>query len=255
MANYDIFAQYYDKLTRNVDYSARADYIQELLKRHNHEPEITLDLACGTGNMTLELYKRGFDVYGIDSSPAMLTEAKDKCYEENADILFLCQKMQNIDLFGTIQTCICSLDSINHLNNKAEIQSTFDRVSLFMDPGGYFIFDFNTPYKHSVVLANNIFIYDTPDVYCVWKNKSSKNTLREDISLDFFCKEGNLYRKSSEHFSEITFDLSVITEMLKASGFIQIEIYDDMSFSPPNNKSERVVFCCKKGELDNGPTD
>ena len=117
MSGYSVFAQYYDELTRNVRYAERAEYFLALLKRLEHAPGLTLDLACGTGSLTLELFCRGVDIYGVDASVAMLSQAREKCMNVGADILFLCQKMQSIDLYGTVDTVICSLDSINHLKD------------------------------------------------------------------------------------------------------------------------------------------
>lgn len=100
---------------------------------------ITLDLACGTGTLTRLLKKRGVDVFGIDYSMEMLSEAMQSASEEGLDILFLRQKMQSIDLYGTINTCVCTLDSINHLTKIEDVAKTFDRVGLFMDDDGLFI--------------------------------------------------------------------------------------------------------------------
>lgn len=246
MSNYDIFAFYYDSLTQNVDYAGRADYIAEIIRRRGHNAGITLDLACGTGSLTLELYKRGFDVYGIDSSMTMLSVAKDKSADEEADILYLCQKMQNLDLYGTVNTVVCALDSINHLDTATQIQAAFDKVSFFMDPDGLFIFDFNTEYKHRNILGDNVFIYDTNDVYCVWKNRLNPATCRVDISLDFFGKMGKYYERSSERFSEITLPQDKVVEMLLKAGFCDIEVFDDMGFEMPSETSQRLVFVAKK---------
>ena len=112
MGNYRAFAQFYDKLTANVGYAQRAEYFLELLGKLGHTLGLTLDLACGTGSLTLELYRRGVDVYGVDGSVEMLSEARMKCAEAGADILFLCQKMQVLDLYGTVDTVVCSLDSL-----------------------------------------------------------------------------------------------------------------------------------------------
>lgn len=246
MSGYDIFAMYYDALTKNVDYTGRADYLVKLLQRMDHCAGITLDLACGTGSLTLELYRRGFDVYGIDSSVSMLSVAREKAADQEADILFLCQKMQSLDLYGTVDTVFCCLDSINHLQSTGEMQKAFQKVSFFMNPGGYFIFDFNTVYKHREVLKDNVFVYDIDPVFCVWQNHPRKNTNRVDINLDFFEKDGAVYHRSSEHFSEITCELEEVTAILKSAGFTQIEVFDDLCFDPPKKNSQRVVFAARK---------
>ena len=145
--SYNIFADYYDVLMQNVGYKERSDYICELMKRHNHEFGITLDLACGTGSLTTELALKGIDVYGIDASAEMLSEAMQKSSEKGLNILYLKQKMQNLNLYGTIDTCICTLDSINHITKEEDVTKAFERVAFFMDKDGLFVFDVNTVYK------------------------------------------------------------------------------------------------------------
>lgn len=252
MAGYDVFARYYDALTANVDYKGRAAYLKKLLEHLHHEPGIVLDLACGTGSLTLELYKLGMDVYGVDDSIAMLSEAKDKAYDMEADVMFLCQKMQTLDLFGTVNTVFCSLDSINHLSGEAQVQAAFDRVAFFMDNDSWFIFDVNTLYKHEKVLGNNTYIYDLADIYCAWQNRYNPQDHSVAISLDFFEKEGKVYTRSSEHFFEHAYSVEKLTEMLKKSGFDRVEVFGDLSFDAPKPEEQRIIFAAHITNSQNG---
>lgn len=245
MKSYSVFAQFYDELTANVEYSKRAEYLLELMKRLGHDPGLTLDLACGTGSLTLELYRKGVDIYGIDSSVEMLSEARMKCAEADADILFLCQKMQSIDLYGTVDTVLCTLDSLNHLKNGEELQKVFSKVSFFMNPGGYFLFDMNTLYKHQKVLGNETYVYDTENVYCVWQNRCHKNG-KVDIQLDFFQPEGEVYVRSTECFSEQAYPVDEILERLAKAEFCDVQVFDELTFEPPKMDSQRLVFAAKK---------
>ncbi len=244
-AGYNSFSQYYDALMQNVGYDKRCEYILEIFKRLDHDMGLSLDLACGTGSLTVELKKRGVDVYGIDASYDMLSYAREKAEENNLDILFLCQKMQSIDLYGTIDTCVCTLDSINHLTKIEDVQKTFDRVSLFMNKGGYFLFDANTIYKHKKVLADNTFVYDTDDVFCVWQNSLLENNVVE-IELDFFEREGNVYYRTEEKFSERAYSDEELTAMLIKAGFEVVERFSDMSFENPKESDQRVIYIAKK---------
>ncbi len=244
--SYTTFAFYYDTLTHNVDYRARAEYVYHLLERLNHEPGITLDLACGTGSLTLELARRGCDVYGVDSSLEMLSIAKQKAEKAGLDVLFLCQKMQSIDLYGTVDTVLCSLDSINHLTLERDVQQTFRRVSLFLSPGGYFIFDLNTPYKHKEILGNNVFVYDTDEVFCVWQNHFEPQTLRTHIVLDFFERDGMIYHRSTEQFYERAYSMEQIQDWLAEAGMEMTAVYGDQSFDPPSQTEERVIVVARK---------
>ena len=243
--SYDIFADFYDSLTLNVDYKQRADYILELFSRHNHKTGLTLDLACGTGNLTVELAKRGVDVYGIDGCQEMLAQALNKAYEQELSILFLCQQMENIDLYGTIDTCVCTLDSINHITHIEKVQKTFDKVSLFMNKGGCFLFDVNSPYKHREILGNNTFVYDTEAVYCVWQNTLRENDI-VDIDLDFFEEEDGVYYRSEQHFSERAYSDAELRNMLEKAGFSVEAVYGDMTFDAPKENEQRLIYIARK---------
>lgn len=243
--SYGVFADFYDGLTLNVDYARRASYIAVLFAKLGHNMGLTLDLACGTGSLTLELAKMGVDVYGVDGSEEMLSVASEKAFEQNIDTLFLCQKTQELDLYGTIDTCVCSLDSINHLTDRDDVRKTFAKVSLFMNKGGYFLFDVNTVYKHEKVLADNTFVYDTDDVFCVWQNSLRENNT-VDIDLTFFIPDGEVYSRYDESFSERAYTTDELTEMLNEAGFEVQAVYGDMGFFPPKEKDERIVFVAKK---------
>lgn len=246
MSAYSSFALYYDVLTENVNYAQRAEYFCGLLSHLNHPAGLTLDLACGTGSLTLELKKRGLDIYGVDGSSAMLSVAQQKAYDAELNILFLRQQMQQLDLFGTIDTVFCALDSINHLTAEKEVLAAFRRVSLFLNPGGYFIFDMNTLYKHRHILSNEVFVYDTDQVYCVWQNHYEEKTDRVGIHLDFFGREGSVYQRSTEHFYERAYSVERIEELLRTAGLTPCACYDDLSFLPPRPDSQRLVLVARK---------
>lgn len=250
MNGYHIFSQFYDNLTFNVDYKKRADYIQSVFSLFGHEWGLSLDLACGTGSLTVELKKRGVDIYGIDGSYDMLSQAMDKAYDAGLDMLFLCQQMESIDLYGTIDTCICTLDSLNHITEKRKLQQVFDRVALFMNAGGFFLFDVNTVYKHQHILENNTFVYDTGDVYCVWQNSLRENNI-VSIGLDIFEREGESYRRHSEHFKERAYGIEELREMLEKSGFTVRAVYNDMSTDPLSENADRAIFVVEMVEAIN----
>ena len=249
--SYAQFAFYYDELTQNVDYPARARYFLEILERIGHNPGLTLDLACGTGSLTLELIRRGVDAFGADISPEMLTQAEDKAYEEGLDVLFLNQPMQSLNLYGTVDTVVCMLDSINHLKNREQVQKTFERVHLFLNPDGCFVFDVNTRYKHRSVLANNAFVFDADLVYCVWQNFLQADDSVK-IQLDFFEKQGKSYNRSSEAFTEQVYDEPELTQMLQTAGFREIQVWEELTFERPREETQRLVFVCRKQGGSNG---
>ena len=247
MAGYGDFAYYYDLLTENVDYESRCNYIHSLLAENGIGKGILLDLACGTGTASFLLSQKGYDMIGVDASEEMLSVAQEKKAENGEDIIFLCQKMEELDLFGTINGAVCTLDSINHVTSEATVKEIFRRVSLFMEDKGIFIFDVNTPFKHREILGNNTFVYDMDEVYCVWQN-STDGELLTSISLDIFEKdeEDDVYYKYSEQFCEKGYDLSDIENWVKEYKFDVIGIYEEMTKQPVKEDTQRAVFVLRK---------
>ncbi len=246
MSSYSKFARYYDNLTRNISYKERAEYFDSIIQKYAGKRGILLDLACGTGSLSEEMAKIGYDVIGIDNSEEMLNAALDKKFESGLPIQYLCQDMTKLDMFGTIDVTICALDSLNHLSNLDAVTKTIQRVSLFSEPDGLFIFDVNTQYKHKYILGNNTFVYDTDDVYCVWQNNFYDKDCRVLINLDFFEKSGEAYYRSEESFYEIAYTLSQLDEILINSGFDIVAHYNFDTFNSPIDTSEKIIFVARK---------
>ena len=250
MAGYGDFAYYYDMLTENVDYEKRCEYITDLLAENGAGKGILLDLACGTGTMSFLLSDKGYDVIGVDASEEMLSVAQEKKMESGKDIMFLCQRMEELDLFGTINAAVCTLDSINHITDEETVKKVFSKVSLFMEDKGLFIFDVNTPYKHREILSDNTFIYDLDDVYCVWQNSTDKETLLTEVSLDIFERDTeedeDVYYRYSEEFSERGYELSEIEKWLGENKFEVLGIYEELTKNEVSEKTQRAVFVARK---------
>lgn len=249
MAGYRDFAFFYDLLMKNADYESRFGYIIGLLAENGIGEGILLDMACGTGTLSKMFAQKGFDVVGIDASEEMLSRAQEKKLEENFDALFLCQKMEELDMFGTVDAAVCTLDSLNHVTEKEKIREIFRRVALFMNDNGLFIFDVNTLYKHRRVLENNAFVFDTENVFCVWQNTLLEDNETTQINLDIFEgdeEEEDVYIRYSEEFFERGYELDFLKKTLENYRFEVVGIYDDMTKEPVRRDSERAVFVCKK---------
>lgn len=247
MKSYEAFADYYDSLTQNVDYQNLCSFYDGIIKKYGNGGKIVLDLACGTGSLSVKLADLGYDVVGVDASECMLSEAMSKV-SEFGNPIFLCQTMQNLDMFGTIDAVVCSLDSINHLKTEADVKKAIERVSLFMNPDGIFVFDVNTLYKHRDILGNNTFVYDTEKVYCVWQNEFHQKNGQIDISLDFFENDGDeTYVRSGESFSEYYYSDEFLEETLAANSLKIVKKLDGFTTKSVNDKSERITYICRKG--------
>lgn len=249
MNGYGCFARYYDALTENVDYPARAKAFDGIIRRHMPGASLILDLACGTGSLSFALAGLGYDVIGADASAEMLSAAmaKDKSGEIETQVLFLNQSMDKLDLYGTVDATVCALDSVNHVGSEDELLAAFKKVALFMNPGGMFLFDANTPHKHRDVLGSNVFVYDLPEVFCCWQNAYHAARDRVDITLDFFAPlEDGRYIREIERFSEFAYSGGVLLGMLEKAGFSHLQTLDGDTFGPPEEDSQRLLYVAMK---------
>lgn len=248
MSDYRDFARFYDRFTNNVDYPARARYFDAIIQKYNPDAEILLDLACGTGSLSFELEKFGYDIVAVDNSYEMLSVAAEKRGELESGVLFLCQEMSELDLFGTIDACVCALDSINHILDENELFDVFKKVSLFSNKNAVFVFDVNTIYKHQNILGDNCFIYEQNNTLCAWRNSLGDDGVTVDISLDFFDKESDdeLYARYSTDFSERAYDMDMLKALLNESGFTFKAVFDEDSFLPLRSDSQRAIIVAQK---------
>ncbi len=239
MSGYKAFAGVYDIFTTNVNYKKRTRHLCKLFKRYDKMPSLLLDVACGTGSFSLEFAKRGVSVIGADMSSDMLSVANEKKSKKGADILFLCQRAQDLELYGTVDGVVCLLDSINHITDYAELKKAFRRIALFLEKDRLFIFDVNTEYKHECILENNTFVYKKKGIYCVWKNEYDKKEKTTNISIELSdgCKES---------FSERFYSDEQLITALDEVGLSVEAVLGENTFKPPREKCQRKIFVTRR---------
>lgn len=183
------------------------------------------------------------EVIGVDGSEDMLALAGEKAARAGRSLLFLRQDMRCLDLYGTVEGAVCVLDSLNHLLRTADIRAVLRRLRLFLEPGGLFVFDVNTPYKHRVVLGDNAFVLEDEDVVCVWRNRYIPRTCEVAMTLDFFVPAGKgRYDRLTDEVRERAYAGTTLRRLLEEEGFETLAVYGDRSFLTPGPEAERLVF-------------
>lgn len=241
MEAYSAFAELYDSLMQDVPYEQLADLIEKQIKKYNIQNPMVLDLACGTGTLTGLLSNKGFDMIGADLSQEMLQVAQRK----NPDILFLNQSMDDFELYGTVGTICCCLDSVNYLTEDGALDKLFQLCNNYLEPDGLLIFDVNSEYKFKHILADNIYNSDTDCIFYSWENFFMEEEKLCDFYLTFFVKEGELYRRYDETHTERCYSRDEICQALKQNGFSIEAVFDGFSEEPAHEESERLFFVCK----------
>lgn len=249
MNAYIALAKSYDALTRDVDYARRADYLEKLFRRSRIPVHTILDLACGTGEMTAILTQRGYELIAADASPDMLAQAKAKAVNlPGIPPVFLNQDMPALDLYGTVDAAVCCLDSLNYLTSPKDVQKTFQRLRLFISPGGLLVFDVNTPAKLAS-LDGQIFLDETDDIFCVWRAQYEKRTKTCSYWMDLFTKTpGGAWARSGEEHRQRAYSAEELKTWLMEAGFVMIRTFGDCKMSPPRENEQRIYFAAVRGK-------
>ena len=248
---YGEFASVYDRFMDPEIYDEWIGYVEKILDTYSSKkPKLILDLACGTGNITTRLAKKGYETIGIDLSEDMLKIATDKSEESKTDILFLQQDMRNFELYGTVDVIVCMCDSINYLLTSEDVLKVFKLVNNYLDPNGLFIFDINTPYKFEKVLSDNCFAEVDETMAYIWENYYDAEEKINEYSMHLFFKDDatGLYEKHEEIHYEKAYSIDEIKSILDESGLKFLNVYDSDNLGKIKNTSERLFFVAQEKE-------
>lgn len=249
MEAYTSFAEVYDQFMDNVPYREWADFLQEILQKEGISDGLVLDLGCGTGSMTEELAGRGYDIIGVDNSEDMLEIAMEKRQESGHDILYLLQDMQEFELYGTVRAVVSVCDSVNYVTEKEELEQVFRLVNNYLDPGGIFVFDFNTEYKYREVLGDRTIAENREDSSFIWDNYYYEEEHMNEYELTLFIQETDqkeLYHKYQETHFQRAYTLEEIRELLEKSGLRFVAAYEDYTKEAPGKGSERICVVARE---------
>lgn len=240
MNAYGPLAFWYDRLTLDIPYEAFVDFYEKEFSADGGEFKVLLDLCCGTGTLTWLLAERGYEMIAADASPDMLMQAASKAAEVSVPPLFLCQDASALDLYGTVDAAVCSLDGINYIP-ESELPEVFHRLHLFVRPGGLLIFDIKTPEWFRSV-DGSVSVDETEDMLCLWRAEFDTEENAICYGMDIFSKSGNLWRRDSEEHIEYAHSPERLAELLEIAGFENVRLCCDC----PQSDGGRLFITAKR---------
>ena len=245
--SYESFAGVYDLFMDNVPYEEWCAFLCKILAQHGITDGPVLDLGCGTGKMTRLMSEQGYDMTGIDNAAEMLQIAAMEPGE--VPILYLLQDMQDLELDGCVRAVYSVCDCVNYVLDEEKLQQAFSRVHEYLEEDGVFIFDVNTSYKYTKLLAENTFAESRDEGSFIWDNYYDEEERINEYDLTLFIPEGDeLYRRYTETHYQRNYETETLLKLLKNAGFIDICVYDDYTDAPLCETSERAVFVAKKSK-------
>lgn len=225
----------------DVPYSLWIQYLESIWSKYGYFPKKVLDLACGTGNLSLLLTENGYDVVGLDASSHMLEIAREKVHGAE----FVQAAMQDFALDTRFDAVLCVFDSLNYLLEAEDVKGAFSCVHRALNDGGYFVFDVNTPLRLSTIPLE-VTLYEDFWYVVIWRDRWNPSKQWWQVDLTGFVQKDGVWQRFDEVHRERAFPLGDLTSWLTAAGFEVLDVFDAYSFIPASELTNRAYFIAKK---------
>ncbi len=210
-----------------------------------------LELACGTGRITIPLARQGFDITGLDISEGMLKVAREKAERENLSCTFLKADCREFSIPGKFNLIFIPFNSIAHIHDRTSFEALCQAVKNHFTSDGHFLIDifnpkleilmsdpnkrfavaeYENPYGHEMVTIteNNVYDKETQINHIKWYYKIGKR--------DEFAVELNMRIYYPQE----------LDNMLYYNGFEIVEKLGDFDGTPFVSDSPKQLIVCRK---------
>lgn len=239
---YGDFAYFYDKLMYDLDYEKIYKFIREVLGKKSLEPELILEMACGTGGLTEKL-ARDYKIHAFDLSDDMLSVCQNKIRSKNLKLFK--QNMVGFSAPASYDAIFSVGDSLNYLTDEKDFEAAIKSSYDHLNDGGIFIFDLNTEYKFKNIPP--VTVDEVEDVLYLWENIYDEEEKLNTYGVNFFRNiKDNDYKRFYEEHLERAYDLSFVKNLLGKTGFKDIEVYDDYEFKEVRDETSRYTFITRR---------
>lgn len=241
-SQFDLIAPYYDQLMSGVPYRLWVDYVEQILSRTGCRPESVLDVACGTGNVSEELARRGYQVVGVDVAPAMIDAARAK----RGPVEYCVQDIAELELGRKFDLAVCLFDSLNYVTDTDKLRRGFRRVAGHLNEGGLFIFDVNTIYALSHHFFDQANLASDHYPRYVWSSEYDHATRICTVTMLFEVQDGGAVTQFKEVHLQRGHSLEELSAWLIEAGFEVLDTYQAYRFKKPGRRSDRVFFVARR---------
>jgi 2-polyprenyl-3-methyl-5-hydroxy-6-metoxy-1,4-benzoquinol methylase len=246
--SYEKFAYLYDELMQDAPYEQWVRFVKGKLEKYGVEGRSLLDLACGTGELSVRFAKDGFQVTGVDLSGDMLRVAQEKAGTQGLAIPFYQQDMAELEGLGLFDIIGVFCDSLNYLPSEETVIQTFSNAFHHLKKNGIFIFDVHSIYKISHLFLEQTFAMNEDHLAYIWNSFPGEysNSVEHELSFFVLDDQSGKYDRFDELHYQRTFSIEQYSSWLKEAGFEILEINADFEARIPEPESERIFFIARK---------
>ncbi len=216
------------------------NFYRSIVKRYGGP---VLELACGTGVLSIPIAKDGYDVTGLDLSNDMLLQARNKA-EGVSNLQFLNGNMSDFSIGKKFKTIFAAFNSVCHLHSYHEIKGMINCVKKHLSNDGIFVFDCFIPdfnilsrdknKRYPVFEGNGLSITETNEYdpieqvnHIKWYHEYGNQKWIEDLDMRMF------YPQETQNY-------------LISNGMTIIEKYGNHQFGEFGRQNRLQIYICKK---------
>ena len=243
---YTDFASVYDHFMRDVDYPEWAARYASMLKKS--AVKIT-ECACGTGSITLELKKLGYDITGTDLSGDMLALAMERARREGLDIPYICGDMRQLSVPSPRDAVLATCDGVNYLLSEKDVKRFFTAAYAALKNGGQLLFDISSACKLENTLGNSTLTLDEEDGAYLWRNTFDKKKRTVSMELTLFIKDAayaERFTRVREAQIQRAHTREELEQWLSDCGFTDIRVTGKKAGKAPGKTDDRLFFSAVK---------
>lgn len=240
---YSVLARFYNNLIEDEGYKRYAKHVIKIVGE-NSKTKTGIDCACGSGTITRELKRSGYDVLGVDISEEMLKTAKEISIKERLNVQYLKQDIKVLKSFNKVGFITCINDGLNYIES-GDLLKVFKSFNKCLLKGGVLVFDVSTESKFKNVLNGQMFGENGEDLSYMWFGDYSESDKKISITLTFFEKDGEVYKRYDEEQVEYAHSVDFICEELKKAGF-SLKTLTNECGEQFKNEHQRAVFTAIK---------
>ncbi len=241
------FARIYDDIMSSVPYDLWYKYLQELLNSYDKDPDKIMDMACGTGNMSLRFAQDHKDIVGIDKSSSMLEIARQKIQKNECDITFFQKDVRNFNFPRQFDFVFCIFDSLNYILNIKDLEKVFSNVYKSLKKNGIFIFDLNTV-SRLMSIEPGTTVFSGKNYTCFWEDIIDLKQTTWKVQLKIYFNDDQ-----SQYFEEIHKETGYkkedIISLLTSVGFSKVKVYKAFTFDEGKDSDNRLYYVVCKNNL------
>ncbi|WP_196121304.1 class I SAM-dependent methyltransferase [Anaerobacillus alkaliphilus] len=247
--------EYDDPILYDKENEAYLPELPLLVKWAEKSNGTIIDIACGTGRVTIPLAKRGYNLIGIDVHKGMLDEAKKKSAALDLSIEWKEQDCTNFHLEMKSKFIFSVGNSFQHfLTNEAQ-DGLLSSVNKHLEMDGVFIFGTRFPSADELLQPSTEEYWrtytdqdtgDIVDVYTI-SNYDSLNQIQHYTTIRKYKNtDRQIVNEKRTNISLRYVYPKEIERMLKMHGFEIVNKYRDWDENPLTNDSYQMIYVCRK---------